>query len=179
SACAFLLVGHQVQDLRWLAWLTWLFVALGAVYIAGRALPILGPLTSRVFQPGADTALFWIWLTAMAGGQALFNRALGYPARLLLGAIALATLCTGFLLVQSWISGWLPSLVALVALVWLRSWRLGLLATFAGIVAVQLYQPDLLSNLVTLKEYSTETRQEAWQILFGQIIPASPILGLG
>jgi hypothetical protein len=51
SALVFLLAAHQIPDLRWLQAITWTFLVLGAVYIAGRLVPALG--TTRFFQYGA------------------------------------------------------------------------------------------------------------------------------
>ncbi|MBE2225428.1 MAG: hypothetical protein IAF02_28085, partial [Anaerolineae bacterium] len=39
SAGAFLLVAHQVRDIRWLQWMTWSFIALAGLHIAGWIIP--------------------------------------------------------------------------------------------------------------------------------------------
>jgi hypothetical protein len=90
SALTFLLAAHQVPDLRWLQVVTWIFLALGAAYIAGRLIPTLG--TTRIFQHGAHGSLFWIWLVALAFSQAIMNKDLKPFWRLALLGLVLATL---------------------------------------------------------------------------------------
>jgi hypothetical protein len=177
SALVFTLVAYQVQELRWLQYTTWLFLLLGGIYIAGRFLPALG--TARWLQRGGDGSLFWTWLAAMALGQALFNRELKAPWRLLLLALAIATPAAGWLLDRHWVSGWLPPLVALTAVVYLRSWRLGLLLSLLAIGAKLITDPGLLNELLARDEYSIQTRFLAWEIILGSIFRANPVLGLG
>ncbi|MCB0108173.1 MAG: hypothetical protein KDE53_19760, partial [Caldilineaceae bacterium] len=75
SAGAFFLVACQLRELIWLQRLTWTFLALGAIFIIGWITPGLGWYTSRLFQRHATAnSVFWIWLVALASGQALFNR---------------------------------------------------------------------------------------------------------
>jgi hypothetical protein len=179
SAGAFLLMAHQVRDLRWLQGLTWLFLALAAAYVGGRLLPGLDGLSAPLFQRGADGSLFWVWLVALAAGQAAFNRRLALPWRLALGGLVVSTLYLGLWRAQGWTSGWLPPLVAAFAVLWAGAPRLGLLAALAGGV-VLLLDPrpivDLL--LVDNNEYSLTSRLEAWRIV-AEIVKVNPLLGLG
>jgi len=105
---------------------------------------------------------------------------------------------------REWASGWAPPLVALLALVWLRSWRLGLLATvvvggvffwvrsqgaIAGAMPVTAQvlnllglpqsDPNLAASLIAQDQYSIDTRWVAWDIVVNKVLPANPILGLG
>src|SRR5690606_31183943 len=66
SGGAFLLTAYRIQDLRWLEWMVWIFLALGALYIAGRVIPGLGVLSSKLFQYSATGSLFWVWLASLA-----------------------------------------------------------------------------------------------------------------
>lgn len=179
SAGAFLLVAHQVHDLRWLERLTWLFLALGALYIAGRLVPGLGRFVLRLFQPGATGSLFWTWLVALAFSQAAFNRRLHPGWRLALGGLVLATFYVGLFQNRSWASGWLPPLVAVVVILWVGAPRLGLLATLAG-GAVAALNVQKVIGLVMIgdQQYSLMTRWEAARIL-GEIVKVNPVLGLG
>ena len=45
SAGIFFVTAHQVRDIRWLMYITWLFLVLGGVFILGRLFPILGNIT--------------------------------------------------------------------------------------------------------------------------------------
>lgn len=179
SAGAFLLAAHQVRDLRWLKRLTWLFLALGGLYIAGRLLPGLGQVSGRLFQPGATGSLFWTWLVALACGQAVFNRRLRLGWRLALGGLVLATFYVSISQGRAWASGWLPPLVAVTAILWAGKPRLGLLAALAGGAAVALNVHKVITLVMVGDQgYSLLTRLEAWRIL-AEIVRANPILGLG
>jgi len=178
SAAAFLLAGNQITDLRWLERLTWLFIVLGGLYVAGRLLPPLGAVVFRFYQYGATGSLFWVWLVALAGGQALFNRSLGQRWRAALMLLVIVTLAIGWQN-RGWASGWLPEAVALLALLWLYSPRVGLAATCLGAGYVFFIRPELPPDLVAGDQYSIFTRRVAWQIILGQVLPNNPLLGLG
>ncbi len=180
SAGVFLLVGNQINDLKWLKAFTIIFLTLAGLVVLGRIVMPLSAITTRlVVDPGALGSLFWVWLVALAGGQALFNRSLNNAIRLLLTASVIATLVYGYFISRAWVSGWLPPLVAAMALIWLRSWRAGLLVSIAALLTILVRDPGILDNLVGLKQYSIDTRLEAWEIMFQYVIPLNPILGLG
>jgi hypothetical protein len=171
----FLLVAHQVRDLRWLELLTWLFLALGALYVAGWVVPGLGSITARLFQWGATSnSMFWTWLVALAFGQAIYNRKLRLGWRLALGGLVAMTLYVAFFLNRGWKSGYLPPLVALAAILGLRSWRLGLALALAGIVPANFIGSDAIAS----DQYSYSTRLDAWKIVL-EMIKTNPITGFG
>ena len=178
SAGAFLLVAHQIQDLRWLRRLTWLFLALGGVYVAGRLVPGPGRSLVRLFPDGSTDSLFWVWLVALAFSQAAFNRRLGAAWRLVLGGLVLATFYVSFVPARSWASGWLPPLVAVVVTVWAARPRLGLLITVAAGTVAVLSMNEITGLLMADEAYSALTRWEAWRIL-AEILKVNPVLGLG
>lgn len=177
SAGAFLMVAHQVRDLRWLEALTWLFLALGGLYIAGRAAPGLGRLTARLFQQGAAGSLFWTWLMVLAFGQAVFNRQLHPVWRLALGGLVMTTLWVGWQ-TREWASGWLPPLVAVIVALGVGAPRLGGPIALAAGAAAALNWPRIVAIVMTGQEYSLVTRVEAWRIVL-EIARVNPVLGLG
>jgi hypothetical protein len=175
AAGAFLLVAHQVQDLRWLQWLTWLFVALGGLFVAGWVVPGLGSITGRLFQLGATSnSLFWTWLVALAFGQAYLNHKLHWSWRLAAGGIAALTIYVGFFLNRDWKSGYLPPLAALAVIIGLRSWKVAVLMILVAPIAA-FY---LTSDAVATDEYSYSTRIDAWLIIF-EMVKRNPLLGFG
>lgn len=179
SAAAFLLVAHRVRNLRSLQVLTWLYLAIGAVYIVGRLLPPLGRIVLPLFQQGSTGSLFWAWVVALSLGQALFNRHLHPRWRIALAGLALATLYVGMTQGLSWSSGWMPALVAALAVAWLAYPRLALPATIAGGVFVGLnHQVLTAAVMIGDQEYSLMTRAEAWRILI-DVVKLNPLLGLG
>jgi hypothetical protein len=175
SAGTFLLVANQVQDIRWLEAMTWVFIAFGAVFIGGRALPtILGPVISKVFSSGVFGGVFYAWFPALILGQALFNRKLQPRWRILLLGLLLVTLYVVYVRNYEWKSGWMPSFAAVGVIIWLYSWRAGLALTIvASIIAT-----TLIPQLVNSDSYSISTRFDAWFIM-AEIIKVNPVLGLG
>ena len=174
-----LLVGNQMRDLRWLRALTWLFLAMGGLYIAGSVVPMLGRISGGLFVGGSAGCMFWTWLVALAFGQFLLNRDLRLTWRLLMGLLVAATLYVGWFRGREWISGWLPPLIAVWVIVWLRSWRWGLALTIAGGVFILSYYTTLNTQINTAgQQYSTASRMATWPIMIN-LIKANPLLGLG
>jgi hypothetical protein len=177
SAATFLLVAYQIRELKWLRHMTWVFLLLGAIFVAGWLAPELVP--RRLFQRGVHGSLFWTWLTALAFGQVLFNRELRPRWRLALIGLVVATFSATWFQNRDWASVWAPPLVAIGTMFWLRSWRMGMFVTAAGIGAKLILDPGLLGALITSDWYSIYTRWAAWEIVLVQIASVSPILGLG
>jgi O-antigen ligase len=124
------------------------------------------------FQPMGS--VFYIWVVALAFSQAAFNRDLRPGWRLALGGLVLITFCVLFFFKFADKSGWIPSVVCIVAIVGSRSWRTGLiLLPIAAITALY-----LTTGVVSSEEYSYSTRFDAWSIM-AQIVKINPVLGLG
>jgi O-antigen ligase len=173
SAGTFLLVANQVRDLGWLSWITWAFLAIGALSVLVRSvLPAFG-LSTRELFPSVGP-VFYIWLVAMAFSQAVFNRELHPGWRWILGGLVLVTLY--ILLFQKFSdkSGWLSSFVCIAAIIGARSWRAGLVLVPVAVLSALF----LWTGLVATDEYSISTRFDAWSIM-AQIIKINPVLGLG
>ena len=178
SAGAFLLVAHQVRDPRWLKWMTWLFLALGGLYVAGQLVPGMGHFT-RPYSAGTTGSLFWTWLVALALSQAIFNSRLHPVWRVAVGGLAMATLYIGLFPGRSWSSGWIPPLVAVLVTVWVARPRLAFLAMpVAAIGAILQYEKLVRLVMIGDNQYSLITRLEAWRIVL-EIVKVNPILGLG
>lgn len=175
AAGAFLLVSHQVRDVDWLRWITWIFLAVGALQIATWLVPEVGNFARRFFQNGtANNAAFWVWLVAMAFSQAFLNRKLHIVWRLGLGGLAIATLYVAFFLNGGWKSGYLPALVTVAAIVVLSHPRVGVILILAGFLPARY----LASQAIATDEFSYGTRLDAWSIML-EIGGKNPLLGLG
>ncbi len=177
AALAFWLIANQINDERWLALLVIAFLVIGALYMAGRLrIPVLSSLSSTMNGFAADGSMFWVWLVALATGQLLFNRHLHRAAQIFLALLIAATLAVGWFLARDWTSGYLPPMIAVGVILWLRSWRLGLLATIVGLLVFVWYGHfSIFNSLVGLKEYSIVTRDVARQILVEQVFPLSAL----
>lgn len=148
SAGAFWVAGNLVDDLRWLRWLTGLFLGLGALHMALRLVPGGDPLVDRFFVRGGQGSVFWVWLVALSTGQAVFNRALGPAIRLALAGLTAATLLVAtYGGAMEWVSGWAPPLVAIFVVVWLRSARWGAVLTVGMTLVVVLFYGFLYQSV--------------------------------
>jgi hypothetical protein len=174
SAGAFLLVGNQFVDLRWLQALVWIFLAVATLYMLGRVLPPVRLITGNLFQGGMQGSLFWVWVVALSFSQAIFNHHLRPIWRILLLGLVLLTFFIAYGQSSGWKSGWVPALITVGAVLVAYSWRWGLImspfAIMAGIA--------LSGYIIGTDEYSYSTRVDAW-IIMANLIAESPILGLG
>ncbi len=76
SMAAILITANQFKTPLAIKRITWLFLGAGSIYLLGSIFHPISPWTSRLFLYDATRSVFWIWLVALAGGQALFNREL-------------------------------------------------------------------------------------------------------
>jgi O-antigen ligase len=137
SAFAFWLVGDIVRDEAWLRRLTWTFLALAGSLAILWVLPGVRRWVNSITAIFSLTrAPFWTLLAALAGGQLLFNLALGRGQRLFLLTVLGAVLYCAFVVQRQRISDWLGVIAVAGVLFWSRFPRLrwlvvGLLALLA------------------------------------------------
>jgi hypothetical protein len=177
SAGVFFLAAHQIVDYAWLRRLTWIFLALGGLYVAIVLMP--GPIAGlrQIFTDGVTTSIFWIWLVVLSFSQAVFNKDLAIRWR-----IALAGLTSTILLVlmtgsYGWKSGWMPTVLAVLIIVYLRWPRLAIMATI--VLGIFILLKDVPGQILQDDDYSYLTRLAAWDIILGKIFTVSPLFGLG
>lgn len=175
SAGAFIFTANVIDSLRWLKILTWMFVVLGAIFVLSRVSAVLGRTMEGILPSGATGSVFWIWMLAITYSQILYNRDLKPVWRLVVIGLAAATLFVSMYLGYGWKSGWIPALVAMGVITWLRFRRLRYLLAFGGVIVVWL----MASELIQSDQYSYVTRIEAWKILLNEIIKVNPVFGLG
>jgi O-antigen ligase len=180
SAGAFWLAANRIGSLRWLKRMVWAFLILAALYIIGRLMGRAGNWLADLFVTRPPGSLFWVWLVALAAGQGLFNHNLSKLWRLALLVLVAATFIVslGTADTRSWTSGWLPSLVALALLVFLRWPRASLVLAVGAVLIGVLYLPALRELLFFGNQYSLLTRGASFTIVL-EIIKASPLLGVG
>ena len=180
SGGLFLVVGHQVTASRQLRRLTWVFVATGAFAVVSSMVSVfevsVGPIA--VTNASSIGSAFWTWLVAISLGQALFNRALPVPARAALATVAAMALARGVLVAFSWVSGWLPPLVAAGALLLYRFPRLTVAAGLLALAPALAYAGPAVQLWMAGEAYSSATRLEALRVMW-QIIQHNPWLGFG
>lgn len=174
SVSVFFVTAQQIPDQRWLMVLVSVFLCLGALFVVGILFEPLQPYLLRVYQSGSISSPFYSWLTVLAFGQAVFNRRLHAFGRISLGALALVSVYSAYVSVPGWVSGWLPALAGVTAILLLRSRYAFLLIIGGGVLLV----PQALQTILAGDAYSYTTRMQAWKIL-SEIVKANPILGLG
>jgi O-antigen ligase len=178
SVCLFLAVADQLNSLTELKWLTWLFLAAGLMAAVIQSIPSLAVVGRWTTRPASIGSLFWTWLVALSFAQALFNRHLSAPTRLLLLAINALVLYHGLVQVRSWASGWIPPLAAMGIILLFKIPRLSI-GLFLVAAPVALFFAGFISTvLLGDEEYSLMTRQEAWAVLWN-LVQRSPLLGTG
>ncbi len=169
-----IVVAHWVTDLKWLERMTWIFLALGGIFVATQVLPFTQSTGINIFHYGALTSLFWTWMVALSLGQGLYNTNLSQFSRFALLALAGGTFVISYFIIPGWKSGWVPALATIGAVMALHSRGLRIAIILGGLAAIPLLIPELIAT----DEYSYSTRTEAW-LLIAEIVKVNPILGLG
>lgn len=175
SAGAFIFTANVIDSLRWLKILTWMFVALGALFVISRVNVVLGRTMAGVLPAGATGSVFWIWMLAIPYSQFLYNRDLKLFWRVVVIGLVGATLFVAMYLGYGWKSGWIPPMVALGVITWLRFRRLRYILTIGAVIVIWMIGAELIQS----DQYSYVTRVEAWKILLNEIIKVNPVFGLG
>lgn len=179
SFLAFVAVANLIKDIRWLKWMVYTFLLFAGAF-AFLALVPAGRQFIRSFYSVRMTggSMFWVWATSLSLSMAIFNRKLPLWGRFLCGISCLAILYFGIVVNRQWVSGWVPPVIAVVALIWIGAPRLAIplsIATAAGMIT----QWSIIYNLVAVdNEYSTISRLDAWRVMFN-IINTNPLLGVG
>lgn len=175
SAGGFLLVAHQVKEMKWLEWMTWVFLAIVSVYIFGRLTPGVRHIVGRVFNITNTGSLFWVWGAGLAFSQAVFNKRLAWVARIFLGVLTLAIFYVGYVIQGDWKSGWVPAFATVATIIAVRiEWRMRTLLIPLAVLPMGW----LGAKIIESDSYSYSTRIEAWALI-AQITKINPILGLG
>ncbi len=176
---AFILVANLINEVKWLERMTWLFLGLGGVYMFARLLPVTDDIIRPLYQYGSDASLFWTWMVAMTGSQALLNSSLSKRIRYILFALLAVSLYVALVQAYSWKSGWIPALAGLFVIVWLAKPRYRVaLIVFAGLALVLNSFVQVEQVVTGGEDYSILTRLEAWRIIL-EIVKVNPLLGLG
>ena len=181
SIAALLLAINAMRSLRLIKIYTWVYVSMGVFYLLCMVIPWSYSFISKYFileQKGSST--YWIMIAVLPLSQALFNHSLNRWLRVVLAIVPLISLSFSLLKSPSWISGWLPALLAVGILVWLRNWRLGVAATVVfGLFMLAWFPGYYAGHIATAdQEWSTFTRYATWPVVW-ELFKLNPITGLG
>ena len=175
---AYILAAHQtVNGLRWM---TAVFLGLGILALIGRYGGPLSSLMNPLLKPYAvSNGSFFVWMTTLAAGQALFNRQIKGLGRVALFALAVVIPILGFWQNTAWASSWLPSLLALIMMLWLRSRFVSISFFVILIVVIVAFSAVLLTFYDLEKEtVSVGGRFVLWESVV-RLSVQHPVLGLG
>lgn len=173
--------GAQLS-LRSLKQVTWAFIGLGALALLGRYahLFVRSGFYSLFAARAVSNGNFYVLLTALAGGQALFNREMTRMPRGALLLLALAVPLLGLGGNRDWASSWLPPLLVLLVLCWwrIRSRPVALLVATAALLAAALafVAADLL--IPHGEQMSVAGRRVLWHSIL-RLSLEQPLFGLG
>jgi O-antigen ligase len=136
-------------------------VVAGAVALPYRALGQDVPVLNT-------TGLFGLWFVAICWAHALVNARLGLIPRVALGGLAVGWLTMAITREQAWVSGWLPALVAFIAVTLAVRPRLGALFVLVGGGVLAFYNSIFYEMLVTQQKHDGSLggefgRLELWQ----------------
>jgi hypothetical protein len=179
---AFWLVASLGQDTRWLKWMTTTFLVIGGLLAVLLSLPPTASLALSVGTLAQFRAPFWVLLTALAGGQVLFNQELTLARRLALGALVAVAMLYTFFIQRESASFWVGAGAALAMLAWMRLPRLRWFAlTFALILVLTgLLFPTLWNFAGGDDEWTTSGQSRL--VLIQRVLSVSmrnPVTGLG
>jgi hypothetical protein len=118
SAAAFWLTGNLVTDEVWLRRLTFLYLGVAGTLAILRVLPVSRWWVQSVATFALERSPFWLLLTALAGGQLIFNRALSTGWRLFL----VASLAAAVAYALFWERATLSNVVAVMSVVGMLAW---------------------------------------------------------
>lgn len=155
--CAMLFTANCITDVKWLRWLTVVFVVIGAIVNFGYRLG--GDFLTVLFQV---RPLFPTWVMSLSLAQALFNRRLSWPVRVFLLAVTAGWFHEQFVNQIRWLSGWAPAMVSLGVISALKSKRLVILLVIALLVYGAVNVEEFTDRFGEERVASGETRLDAW-----------------
>lgn len=174
SIGVFLLALKSGHDRRWMRLTAWGLIGVSAVSIIAFYLN-LGRFVSFLSIFG----LFTMWVVALAYGQALFNDSLPRGLRVVLVVLAMAWLFKAMFLQTIWFSGWVPSLIAVVVITFLRSRRVFFTVVVISAIAIATHWPAVQNALWHDKVKEGDlSRLGIWEQQV-QLFQENPLFGTG
>jgi hypothetical protein len=175
SGLAFLLIGNLIDDIRWLKVFTWVFLAIGVLYIAARLNQQVEDILTHVFvRDSFRGSLFFVWILIIPFSQALLNTKMHPGWRIALFVFSLSVIYVSVVQASSWKSGYIPPLVGLLVVIMLKLRKYSIWLIPVVVISTWL----IMQNAVATDEYSVVTRLEAWEIVL-QLSSVSSLFGLG
>jgi O-antigen ligase len=168
-------IAVTVRDVCWLRRFAWILIGLGTITILADVLHL--PLGS--FYASGAGGLFRSWVAVLAYAMALFDRELSLGKRALLFALAGAWLYYAIGPGISWMSGWLPMIVAVGIVTLLRSRKLFVVMLVSVVLIVGLntgyYYQKVIGDSTAEGDLQ---RLTLWQMNL-DLVAKHPVFGVG
>lgn len=175
------LAANNIKSIMWLKWVTFTFLALGGLFLAGWMVPPLGNITGRFYSYLIPSnGMFWSWLAGMAFSQGFFNKKLHWTWRGALFGIAGLVLFITLFQTRAWVSGWMPTLIVFAAVLWVGAPKLAYIVSLVAVAGIGTQMNAILDNFIYVGDnsYSETTRLAAWGIII-KMTEVNPFFGLG
>jgi len=182
AAVALWLMAHLIRDRIGLERFVQFYLVVAGVLAMLYVIPGVGARIKPFTTGALGRSPFWLLLSAVAGGQLVFNRQLSSRWRFFLVGILIAVLFYAFYWERNTVSTWGAILIAMGILAWLRWPRLRWVAILLFVIA-------LVSGLLFSFVYEFAGGDEEWEssggsrlTLIGRVIEVTmrnPITGLG
>ncbi len=176
SAFAFWVGGNATHDRRPLEQFVVIVLSLCSLVFLARIVPALAPVARRIL---VDGPVFRLWAVALAGGLACFHTSLDRKKRAGLFIMAAAFVLLPLYQARDWASGWMPSMMALIAVVLLAMWqRYQRVTAYLVTIAALLLTVYLVPQIASEDAWSLNTRLVAWRGL-AELLEGRWLMGLG
>lgn len=150
-----LMVANLVERVKTLKLMASIMLIAGVVGIVQRV--------SLSWLPVNTYGLFAMWVIAISIGLAIFHRGLSLLLRILLIGLAMSWVFLGLVRSSAWLAGWVPGLVAIGVLCFLRSKYLFILLVIL-LTVLFVVNSALVEEAIELEtQTSLETRIAAWK----------------
>ena len=172
SPVATLLIANFVGTTARLRLIGLSFVAVGTLstvaYVVGLKLPELN-----------TGGLFALWFVAVGAAIVLYQPGVPLVMRLGLSLVLMLQIYDRAIVGIAWLSGWVPALVALALIVWLRS-RLAAVALLLLLLLISVWQrPFIQKNIFDEAEHDgSYERLTLWQLSW-ELVGEHPLVGTG
>lgn len=157
---ALLMVGNFIESIYQLKIMAVMMIAAGVIgfikNLTGRPIPV-------------DTrGMFTLWVVGLAFGFAIFIKNMHWALRTFLFTLVALWIWLNFVINISWVAGWLPGLVALAILTWIRSKKMSILLLLI-VASLFIHDSDYYLGKVLQNETQESglTRLAAWKANWG------------
>ncbi len=155
---AFLLVINYVRDIRLFKWMV-------ALVLVGGVLGIAYRLNFSPFYVVNDSGLFTMWVVVIATALVLFNNNLSWGWKVPLLIIVGAWIHYRFVLQIWWMAGWLPSIIVLAILPFMRSKKLFAVVLVIAAIYVMMNSDYFFDTVIGNEtNESGNSRMTAWEM---------------